>query len=116
GTWHLPLILLTPFYMIQGNALITIPMFLLLFTAAGAIYGGLRLTTDSLWPPTILHGAFNAFLDVFARLTVFSSPPAVYFVGESGLLTMLATTAVAFWFLRNRSMDTVTANYPMAAD
>ena len=36
GTWHLPLILLTPFYLTQGNALITIPIFLLLFTAAGA--------------------------------------------------------------------------------
>ncbi|HSL46891.1 MAG TPA: CPBP family intramembrane glutamic endopeptidase [Anaerolineales bacterium] len=116
GTWHLPLILLTPFYLTQGNALITIPIFLLLFTAAGAIYGGLRLATDSIWSPTILHGAFNAFLDVFARLTVFSSPLAVYLVGESGLLTMLATAAVAFWFLRRRPMDTVTADYPMAAD
>jgi len=75
-------------------------VFLLLITAAGVIYGWLRLTMDSLWPPAILHGAFNAFLDVFARLTVFASPVAVYLVGESGLLTLLGTVAVAFWFLR----------------
>ena len=116
GTWHLPLILLTPFYLTEGNAFITIPIFLLLFTAAGAIYGGLRLRTDSIWPPSILHGAFNAFLDIFARLTLFTSPFAVYLVGESGVLTLLATAAVAFWSLRRRSTDTITAGQPMAAD
>ncbi|HSL29746.1 MAG TPA: CPBP family intramembrane glutamic endopeptidase [Anaerolineales bacterium] len=115
GTWHLPLILLTPFYLTEGNPLITIPIFLLLFTAAGAIYGWLRLGTNSIWPPSILHGAFNAFLDIFTRLTLFTSPLAVYFVGESGVLTFLATAAVAFWFLRRRSMDPAAADYPMAA-
>lgn len=116
GTWHLPLIFLTPFYVAEGNPFLTIPVFLLLITAAGAIYGWLRLTTDSLWPPAILHGAFNAFLDVFARLIVFSSLIAIYLVGESGVLTMMATVAVAFWFLRRRSMDTIPADQPIAAD
>lgn len=116
GTWHLPLILLTPFYISEGNPLLTVPMFLLLITAAGAVYGWLRITTNSLWPPAILHGAFNAFLDMFARLTVFASSLAIYLVGESGVLTLMATTAVAFWFLRRRSTDTVTADQTMAAD
>lgn len=105
GTWHLPLIFLTPFYITEGNPLVTIPLFLLLFTAAGAIYGWLRLGADSLWPATILHGAFNAFLDVFARLTVFASPLAVYMVGESGVMTVVVTALVAFWLLQRRQIS-----------
>jgi len=109
AAWHLPLSLLTPFYVAEGNRFLTVPIFLLLLTAAGVIYGVLRLETDSIWPGTILHGAFNAFWDVFAGLTVLSSPIAVYLVGESGLLTLLATAAVAFWFLQRRSSDTMAA-------
>lgn len=100
ATWHLPIILLTPFYLTEGNRLLTIPVFLLLLTAAGTIYGALRLATDSLWPPTILHGSFNAYLNVFTTLTVMSSPLAIYLVGESGVLTLLMTVVVALWFLQ----------------
>jgi len=93
ATWHLPIMLLTPFY----GAEVIIPIFLLVVTASGFIIGLFRLETDSIWPGTILHGASNAFWDVFSGLTVLSSPLAVYLVGESGLLTLLAATAVAFW-------------------
>jgi membrane protease YdiL (CAAX protease family) len=116
ATWHLPIILLTPFYEVQGNLFLIIPIFLLELTAAGIIIGLLRLQTDSIWPGTILHGAFNGFWNVFAELTVLSSPIAVYLVGESGLFTLLGTVVVAFWFLRRRSMDTVTVDQPIAAD
>jgi membrane protease YdiL (CAAX protease family) len=102
GAWHLPLILLTPFYLAEGNRLLTIPIFLLLLTSAGTIYGALWLATNSVWPGTILHAAFNAFLDVFAAVTVLSSPVAIYLVGESGVLTLLATAVVALWMLQRR--------------
>jgi membrane protease YdiL (CAAX protease family) len=102
ATWHLPILLLTPFYEAEGNLLLIVPIFLLVLTAAGVVIGLLRLETDSLWPGTILHGAFNGFWNVFAEITLLSSPVAVYLVGESGLLTLLATVAVAFWFLRRR--------------
>jgi membrane protease YdiL (CAAX protease family) len=102
GVWHLPLILLTPFYVDLGNPFLTIPIFLLLLTAAGVVYGVPRLETDSIWPSTILHGSFNAFLGLFTALTVVSSSAAVYLVGETGVLTLLATAAVALWFLQRR--------------
>jgi membrane protease YdiL (CAAX protease family) len=116
ATWHLPIILLTPFYEVQGNLYLIVPVFLSVLTAAGVVIGLLRLETDSIWPGTILHGAFNGFWNVFAELTVLSSPLAVYLVGESGLLTLLATAAVAFWFMRRGSMDTSTERQPIAAD
>ncbi|HRQ42549.1 MAG TPA: type II CAAX endopeptidase family protein [Chloroflexota bacterium] len=100
--WHLPIIYLTPFYLAEGSRFLTIPIFLLLLTAAGVIYGVLRLETESIWPSTILHGAFNAFLGVFTTLTVQSSPVAIYLVGESGVLTLLSTAVVALWLLQRR--------------
>lgn len=102
GTWHLPLIFLTPFYIGDGNRLLTVPIFLLLITAAGIIYGVMRLQSDSIWPSTILHGAFNSMLGIFEALTVMSTPFVIYLVGESGLLTLLATAAVALWLTRRR--------------
>jgi membrane protease YdiL (CAAX protease family) len=102
ATWHLPIIFLTPFYLGGGSRFLTIPIFLLLLTAAGVIYGVLRLETESVWPSTILHGAFNAFLGAFSTLTVLSSSVAIYLVGETGLLTMVATAVVALWMLQRR--------------
>lgn len=104
GTWHLPLIFLTPFYIFEGNRLLTIPIFLLLLTAGGTIYGTLRLATDSLWPSTILHASLGAYLDVFTTLTVMSSPLAIYLVGESGVLTLLVIAVVALWFIQRWQM------------
>lgn len=101
GTWHLPLILLASFYLTEGNRLLTIPLFLMLMTAAGVMYGVLRLTTDSLWPSVILHAAFNAFLGVFATLTAARSPLTIYIIGESGILMLAVTAGVAFWLLQH---------------
>lgn len=107
ATYHLPIIFLTPFYMAEGNRLLTIPILLLLLTAAGVIYGALRLAADSIWPSTILHGVFNSFLGLFASLTVLNSPAAIYLVGESGLLTLLITAAIALWLLQRQQTTMV---------
>jgi uncharacterized protein len=107
GVWHLPLILLTPFYLAEGNRLLTVPLFLLLLTAAGAIYGTLRVATGSLWPGVILHGAFNVFLGLFTTLTVMQSPLGFYLVGESGVLTLVLTAVVAFWLMQRWSVTKV---------
>ena len=109
GTWHLPLILLTSFYLTEGNRLLTIPLFLMLLTASGVMSGVLRLTTDSLWPSVIFHATFNAFLGVFTTLTVARSPMTIYIIGESGVLTLAVTAGVAFWFLQ-RWLNTSSTN------
>lgn len=99
GVWHLPILLLTPFYPTEGNFFIVIVLFLLTLTAAGGVYGYLRLANDSLWPPTIFHGAFNAVWDLFATITIAVSPAATqYLGGEAGLLTFLGTAAAAAYF------------------
>jgi membrane protease YdiL (CAAX protease family) len=100
GVWHLPLILLTPLYPTEGNLFIVLALFLLTLTAAGVVYGYLRLASNSLWPPTIFHGAFNATWDVFAAVTIAISPVATqYLSSEAGLLTFLGTAVAAAYFI-----------------
>lgn len=100
GIFHLPLILLTPFYHGEGNRLIIVPLFLLTLTLAGVVFGYLRLTTNSTWPPTLMHLAWNNYWEILNSLTVAVSPVALeYLAGESGLLTIIALAVVAGWLL-----------------
>jgi membrane protease YdiL (CAAX protease family) len=98
GLWHLPIIVGTPLYHAAGDRLVVVPLFLLTLTLAGVCYGYLRLTTGSIWPGTIAHGAFNVFWDRFNACTAGASPEVVeYWAGESGVLTVAALVVVAGW-------------------
>ena len=72
---HLPLILLTPFYHPGGNRVIVVGLFLLTLTAAGVLYGYLRLTSESVWPVGIAHGVYNSAWNLFSGLTVAGAAP-----------------------------------------
>lgn len=109
GLWHLPIILLTPFYPADGNLFIVIVLFLLTLTAAGVVYGYLRLASDSVWPSTLFHGAFNAYWDLFATSTIAIAPVATqYLSGEAGLLTFLGTAVAAAYFIYRLQHQPVT--------
>jgi membrane protease YdiL (CAAX protease family) len=98
--WHLPLRLLTPYYHNDGNRLIVVSLFLLTLTVSGVFFGYLRLTSGSIWPSTLAHGAFNDFWSSFSQFTVASSPLALeYLAGESGVLTLVGTALVAAWLV-----------------
>jgi uncharacterized protein len=104
--WHFPLMLLTPVYPILGSWLIVGPIILLTLTSAGVFYGYLQLTSKSVWPATLAHGTINLSFELFAELTVSTSPLALeYLAGETGVLTLVATTlsaAVLLYRLRQR--------------
>ncbi len=101
GIWHLPLILLTPFYHASGNPWTVAVLFLLTLTAAGVFYGYLRLTSNSIWPVALAHSAFNMFWTVFSAITVAVTSAAVleYWAGESGVITMVVIALVAAWLI-----------------
>ena len=107
GLFHMPLFLLTPFYHSDGNRLITVPLFLCSLTMAGAIYGYLRITTDSVWPAAIAHTTLNVTWNLLNTLTVAASPLAVeYLAGESGILPLLgyiALAAICLYRLKGRT-------------
>lgn len=96
GLWHFPLMLLTPVLHITGSWLIVGPIFLVTLTAAGVFYGYLRLTSGSVWSPTLAHGAVNRLLDLFKTFTVATSPITLhYLAGETGVIMMVGTALLA---------------------
>lgn len=100
GIWHFPMIFLTSAYHSEGNRLIIVPLFVLAFTVAGVLYGYLRLTTNSIWPVALFHGAWNTVWTVLTAVTVAITPLASeYLGGESGLVTILVAGGVAAWLL-----------------
>ena len=100
GLFHLPLMLLTPFYHGLGERFIVVPLFLLALTAAGVWYGYLRLTSQSVWPAAIAHTSLNIFAEQLANVTLAVSPLALeYLVGESGVFTLIAIVLSVGWLL-----------------
>ena len=99
--FHLPALLLTPFYHGTGDRLIVTVLFLLTVTLGAVFYGYLRLSSGSVWPATIAHGAFNWIWGWFTLITVAVSSPIIleYLAGESGILTLVGVMFVAGWLL-----------------
>jgi membrane protease YdiL (CAAX protease family) len=96
GLFHLPFILLTPFYHGLGNRFIVVPLFLLALTAAGVWYGYLRITSQSVWPAAIAHTSFNITVEQMGIVTIAASPLAVeYLLGESGMITLICIIIMA---------------------
>ena len=107
GIWHLPILLLTPYYHNLGDRLIVTALFLATLTAAGVVYGYLRLLTDSVWPAVLAHGAANSYRTALAALFVGASPVTFeYLAGASGVLPLIATAASAGWLLYTLSQHT----------
>jgi uncharacterized protein len=108
--WHFPLMLLTPVYPILGSWLIVGPIILLTLTTAGVFYGYLQLSSKSVWPATLAHGAVNTAFDFFRFFTVTATPLALeYLAGETGVLTLAATVLAAgviLYRLRQRRVAT----------
>lgn len=103
GIWHLPVLLLTPYYHHAAHPLIVVPLFLAGLTFTGVFYGQLRLMSGSVWPATIAHTAGNSLSTAFTALTLTASPLVLeYLVGESGVLTLIGLAVVAGWILYRR--------------
>ncbi len=116
GLWHLPMILLTPFYHGEGNRWIVIPLFLLTLTAGGIFYSYLRISSNSLWSVAVGHGAFNTFWGMF---TTFAVPTSAlwmeYLSGESGVITLMLAIVAVGWLLRRLPTQAVIADLGLAA-
>jgi uncharacterized protein len=101
GIFHMPLILLTPYYHPDGNRLVIVPLFLVTFTVGGLLYGYIRLTTNSTWPASLAHSTHNYVWALFGSLTLATSPVAAeYLAGESGILIIVGYGIAAAWLLR----------------
>lgn len=110
GIWHLPIVFLTPFYHASGERWTVVILFLLTLTMAGVFYGYLRLTSNSVWPAALAHGAFNMFLSTFTAITVAvgSADVLEYWAGESGVITLVIVALVAGWMIYRLQRQTST--------
>jgi membrane protease YdiL (CAAX protease family) len=101
ATWHMPLILLTPFFPV-GNKLISLPLFYATVVAASFVYGYLRLYTGSVWPASLAHAVHNAAWQTLGAFTVTSYSVIVnkYLVGDFGILILIGAVIGAVWLNR----------------
>ena len=101
GTWQMPLILLTPLFLV-GNKLISLPFFYATVTAASFFYGYLRLYTGSVWPACIAHAVHNSawgVLGILGTSTATDCPVVVneYLVGDYGALVLVGAVIGSVW-------------------
>jgi uncharacterized protein len=98
GLWHMPIVF-NP-----GNTSSSLPALsavALMGTVvlSGYVYARMRLETGSVWPAIVLHGAWNSiFQTAFVPAT--TGAGAEWWVGESGILTLIALAVAAIIFSR----------------
>lgn len=97
GVWHLPLMLMTPYYHPGANPMILVPLFLVTLTLAGVFFGFLRLWTGSVWPAAIAHGVYNLVWGLGSKLITADRPATMEYIGgESGVLVIAVLIIAAF--------------------
>jgi membrane protease YdiL (CAAX protease family) len=107
--WHLPLIL-SGQYAAGLSPALSAALFVITVVPFAYLQAYLRLTSGSIWPTIVAHGAWNAVLvNTFGAFT--SGAFAGLWTGESGLLTALATIVVVAlvvggtWSMRKAPAD-----------
>lgn len=91
--WHLPL-LIGGGYMSGTPLWYQLPAFVLCIFPVGVMAGLLTLESGSVWPAAFLHAAHNNYDQaVFDIITAGANK--MYFVSETGVLTILCTWALA---------------------
>lgn len=94
--WHAPL-LLSQRYMPSPYPVLSLGLFCVSLCGIGWVAAYLRLTTGSIWPAVVLHGAWNAILVSFFNACT-QGELAPLWVGEGGILvaTCAAVSALVW--------------------
>jgi uncharacterized protein len=102
GLWHIPLVL-AGLYAAGSSPLLSAALLMVTITSFGYVIARMRLETGSIWPAITLHAAWNVIIQaVFDQAT--TSAGATLWVGESGILTLLAVVVAAILFSRGHWM------------
>lgn len=101
AAWHMPYILLTPYYHSDGNRVLVVALFVGSAIAFSFLFGYLRNASGSVWPAVMAHAAHNwSFVLLTGYLLQTDHPVLVteYLGGDTGLLVLIGT-AVAAWIV-----------------
>src|SRR3712207_2372335 len=98
--WHVPLFLWGGF--VQGvPPLLATALLMVMAPSLGYVLARMRLETGSVWPAVALHVAWNVAIQAgFQPLA--TGPSSQVWVGESGVLTVLALVVAAVIYSRGR--------------
>jgi membrane protease YdiL (CAAX protease family) len=98
GLWHVPLIL-SGQYASSASPWTSSALFLVGITAASYVAARARLESGSVWPAIVDHAAWNSIIQgTFDN----STAEAGLWVGESGVLTVIALVAISALLVRGR--------------
>lgn len=100
GLWHTPLLLLGLNY--PGYGLLSIPLMIGFTVITGILLGWLRLSSGSIWPTVIAHGAANATpgaMGLFMQAGTSYSPALAGIAGVTGWI-IPALVIVALMIMR----------------
>jgi membrane protease YdiL (CAAX protease family) len=101
GLWHVPLILLTPYYLSDAPALFVVPLFLTLVTLTGPIFAHLRYASGSILPVALMHHAWNGYWDALSGITTGEDKALIaYLSGESGIASIVMLGLIWLWLGR----------------
>ena len=113
GVWHLPIMLMTPYYHSGANFLIVVPMFFVALTLAGVFFGFLRLWTRSVWPVAIAHAVHNFAWSLGSAFVTADNPTTMEYIGgETGILEIAALVVLALILVPRLSRNRPSAAVP----
>ncbi|MHC1563028.1 CPBP family glutamic-type intramembrane protease [Actinomycetospora sp. C-140] len=97
GLWHLPLILAGLIYTEHPDTVVAAIVFMVSVIPMGFVLARIRLSTGSVWPGVIAHGAYNSIIQgAFWPAAAAGGASAAVWVGmEAGLLVAVALALVA---------------------
>jgi CAAX protease family protein len=93
--FHLPLLLIAAGYDSAGSRWIVVPGVMIVISAAGIVFGWLRIRSASLIPVLLAHAAVNVCLLEAPTLVADHPAVAAALTGEGGIITAVTVIAVA---------------------
>jgi len=92
--WHTPLVL-SGHYNASPRPVISFVMFFISLSGTAWVMARLRLSTGSVWPPIVLHAAWNSIIvQFFAACT--RGEMATFWAGESGVFVAAAVAVTVY--------------------
>ena len=92
--WHAPLVL-SGQYNPSAYQKLSFALFVVTMVSLGSLLARLRLETDSIWPPVVLHAAWNSIIVGFLSECTPDKEQAAIWVSEGGIFVSLWMVCVA---------------------
>ena len=94
--WHAPLVL-SGQYNPSSHPTLSFVLFAVTMVSLGSLLARLRLETDSIWPPVVLHAAWNSVIVAFLGECTRDKTSAAIWVSEGGVLVSASMLVMALW-------------------